>query len=247
MFRRGSFKGNPKLHKPNAPFRTIVDSKGTPTEKLAEVAENELNDFVETSPSYIRDTPDFIRKLKKIKEPLPDNSLFCFDVVKLYPSVPREEGLKACEEALSMRLKPFIAAEGVMEMIRTVLDNNNFVLGEKNYIQTDGVAIGSRLGKNFACAYMRKWDETLFTAPIQPAFYKRFVDDGFGVWTGTETELKEFAAFANTIHKNTKVELRYHKRQIEFLDTLVKIENGHVYTDLYIKPTDKQLYLNRQD
>ena len=116
----------------------------------------------------------------------------------------------------------------------------SFVLEEKNYIQTDG----SRLGKNFACAYMRKWNETLFTAPIQLAFYKRFLDDGFGVWTGTETELKEFAAFANTIHKNIKVELRYHKRQIDFLDTLVKIENGHIYTDLYIEPTDKQLYLN---
>ena len=84
----------------------------------------------------------------------------------------------------------------------------------------------------------------MFTAPIQPAFYERFVDDGFGVWTGTETELKEFAAFASIIHKNIKVELRYHKRKIEFLDTLVKIENGHIYTDLYIKPTDKQLYLN---
>ena len=91
---------------------------------------------------------------------------------------------------------------------------------------------------------MRKWDETLFTAPIQPVFYKRFDEDGFGVWTGTETELKEFAAFANTIHKNIIVDLGYHKRQIEFLDTLVKIENGHIDTDLYIKPTDKQLYLN---
>ena len=188
-----------------------------------------------TSPSFIRETPDFKRKLKEIKEPLPDNSLlFCFYVVKLYLSVPSEEGLKVCEEALSMRLKPFVAAEGVMEMIRTVLYNNNFVLGEKNYIQTDGVAIGSRLSKNFSCAYMRKWDENMFTAPIQPAFYKRFVDDGFGVWTGTKTELKEFAAFANTIHKNIKVELRYHERHIEFLDTLVKIENGHIYTDLYI-------------
>ena len=142
-FQAGKHKGNSKLHKPNAPFRTVVDSKGSPTEKLAEVAENELNDFVETSPSFVRDTPDFIRKLKEIKEPLPDNSiLFCFDVVKLYPSVPREEKLKACEEAFLVRLKPFIAAEWVMEMIRTVLDNNNFVLGEKNYIQTDGVAIG---------------------------------------------------------------------------------------------------------
>ena len=73
--------------------------------------------------------------------------------------------------------------------------------------------------------------------------YKRFIDDGFGVWTGSEEELKEFAAFANLIHRNSKVELRYDPKQIEFLDTLVKIEGGHIYTDLYIKSTDKQLYL----
>ena len=144
-----------------------------------------------------------------------------------------------------MRLKPFKAAEGVMEMIRTVLDNSNFVLGEKNYIKTSGVAIGSRLCKNFACIYMRKWDETLFTAPIQPAFYKRFVDDGFGVWTGTETELKEFAVFANTIHENIKVQLRYHKRQIEFLDTLVMIENGP-YLHRSLHQIDRQTTLFKQ-
>ena len=40
------------------------------------------------------------------------------------------------------------------------------------------------------------------------------------------------------------VELRYDPKQIVFLDTLVKLEDGHIYTDLYIKPTDKQLYLN---
>ena len=76
----------------------------TPTEKLAEVAEHELNEFVEKSPSYIRDTNDFISKLQEIEEPLPDNALlFCFDVCKLYPSKPQREGLAACDEALSAR------------------------------------------------------------------------------------------------------------------------------------------------
>ena len=37
---------------------------------------------------------------------------------------------------------------------------------------------------------------------------KRFIDDGFGIWTGSEEELKEFAVFANLIHGNIKVELR---------------------------------------
>ena len=131
-----------------------------------------------------------------------------------------------------------------MQMIRTVLDNNIFGFGEQNYIQKEGVVIGSRLGKNFVCTYMRKWDEALLESPVIPLFYKRFIDDGFGVWTGSETELKQFASYANSIHDNIKVELRYDNKQIEFLDTLVKIEDGHIYTDLFIKPSDKQVYLN---
>ena len=41
----GSLKGNPKLQKSGAPFRTIVNSINTPTEKLAEVAESMFLDI----------------------------------------------------------------------------------------------------------------------------------------------------------------------------------------------------------
>ena len=83
---KGKSKGYPKLHKQNAPYRSIVSWIDTPTEKLAEVAEHELKEFVEKSLSNTRDTTDFISKLQEIEEPLPENVLlFCFDVCKLYP------------------------------------------------------------------------------------------------------------------------------------------------------------------
>ncbi len=231
------------------PYGLIVSGVNTPTENIAELAEYELRQFVESSPSFIRDTTDFIIKLKEgVPERLPDNCiLFCFDVCKLYPSIPRDEGIKACREALSKRSQPLIrSSDAVIKLIETVLDNNNFSLGsDKHYIQKDGVAIGSRLGKNFACCYMRKWDEQLVKSRKKPLFYKRFIDDGFGIWGGTVPELQDFAKHANSIHANIKVELRYNDHKLEFLDTLVILENGHVYTDLYTKPTDKQLYLRK--
>ena len=81
---------------------------------------------------------------------------------------------------------------------------------------------------------------------ISPYFYKRFINDGdgVGIWAGGEEELKQFAEHANSIHPNIQVEPCYHRKQIEFLDTLFKLEDGHVYTDLYVKPSDKQLYRN---
>lgn len=240
----GKLKGNPKLHKNNAPLRTIVSGIDTPTEKFAEVAEHELNDFVINSPTYIRDTTDFISKLKNIDFQIPNNAiLFCFDVCKLYPSVPRLEGIEACKEAFNQRTNPLIPTEYAIKMIETVLDFNSFKLGDKNYKQIEGVAIGSKLGRNFACAYMRKWDEQLLTYEQNPLFYKRYIDDGFGIWGGDLKSLLRFVDHANNIHENIKIELRWSRQSIEFLDTLVKIDNGRVYTDLYTKPTDKHLYL----
>ena len=135
--KNGKLKGNPKLHKDGAPFRTIVSGVNTPTERMAEVVEHELNDYVINSPTYIRDTTDFINKLREIKSTIPTNALlFCFDVEKLYPSVPRTEGIQACKEALNRRKKPIVPTDNAIEMIETVLDFNGFGLGERNYRQT---------------------------------------------------------------------------------------------------------------
>ena len=242
--RAGELKGNPKLHKQGAPMRTIVNGINTATERLAEVAEHELNEFVKSSPSYIQDTTDFLKKLSDVQQPLPEGTiLFCFDVKKLYPSVPKEEGIQACREGPETRTDPLVPTENVVDMIQTVLENNVFGFYNTSYVQTEGIAIGSRLGKNFACSYMRKWDEELENFVKQPLFYKRFIDDGFGLWTEVESSLLAFAEHANSINKNIEIELRHSSSQIEFLDTLVRLKDGRLETDLYSKPTDKHLYL----
>ena len=79
----------------------------------------------------------------------------------------------------------------------------------------------------------------------RPLFYKRFIGDGFSLWTGSLGTLEKFTEYANGIHRNIKIELRHSREKIEFLDTWVHLENGRVYTSLYRKPTDKQLYLHK--
>lgn len=59
---------------------------------------------------------------------------------------------------LSADTNPVFVTDGVVEMIRTVLDNNILFNG-KEYVQTNGVAIGSKLEGKLACSYTRKWNE----------------------------------------------------------------------------------------
>ena len=58
---------------------------------------------MQSSWAYIKNSGDFLRKIKQIGN-LPENSiLVTVDVVGLYPSILHELGLKALEEALEKR------------------------------------------------------------------------------------------------------------------------------------------------
>ena len=49
----------------------------------------------------------------------------------------------------------------------------------------------------------------LLAYPLQPLFYKRFVDDGFGIWTHSQEQLEMFLEYANNI-KQRKDWIRRH-------------------------------------
>ena len=98
---------------------------------MAEVVEHELMENVCNLKSYIKDTTELLRKLNKIPQPLPGNSImFCLDVKALYPSVPRKEARIACEKALQKRQKPSIPTVCVLNMLDLVLENNHFGFNE---------------------------------------------------------------------------------------------------------------------
>ncbi|CAC5368932.1 MEGF10_11 [Mytilus coruscus] len=91
----------------------------------------------------------------------------------------------------------------ILEMIKLVLEGNNFRFMDRDFLQNEGVAIGSKLGKTLACTYMRQWEKA-GEVKEKPLLYKRFIDDGFGIWThGEEMD------FANSTYDKIKVELRY--------------------------------------
>ena len=90
----------PKNHKrlENVPGRPVISKCGTPTEKILD---SQLKPVMQSSRSYIKYSGDFIKKIKNISTIHKDFILFTADVVRLYPSIPHEAGLKALEKALN--------------------------------------------------------------------------------------------------------------------------------------------------
>ena len=81
--------------------------------------------------SYIKDTNDFLKKLKSLPK-LPDNTILCtIDVVGLYPNIPNEDGLKVLREALDRHENETVLTDSLIELAELVLKNNFFEFDQK--------------------------------------------------------------------------------------------------------------------
>jgi peptide-methionine (R)-S-oxide reductase len=77
-------------------------------------------------------------------------------------------------------------------------------------------------------------------------FYKRYIDDIFIIWTGTNDEFTKFTEEINNLHQTIKFTKEYDQgtRSTTFLDMTITITaNNKIKTDLYRKETDKVQYL----
>ena len=255
--KEGTMKINRKVHKKlkgngRHPTRVYISGIGTPTEGIAGLVEEELKEGVESQRSYVQDTADFLRKLGEIEFLREDEFMFVMDVVALYPSVPREKAREAMVRSLEARELKKIPTADLLELSEMVLENNEFSFEGEQYVQREGTAIGSRMGKNYACTYMGEWEEEVEEkARVEmgkgPRWWKRFVDDVFGVWRGTKEEFYRFVELCNGHEQRIKVTYEICEKEAVFLDVkVVKEEGGKIGTELYVKPTDRTRYLHKE-
>ena len=103
----GRFYLLPKIHKRlyNVPGRPVISNSGYFTENIAAFLDYHLQPLSQGVRSYIKDTNDFLRKLRDLPD-LPEDAIFCtIDVVGLYPNIPHEEGLEAMRKAIRQQSK----------------------------------------------------------------------------------------------------------------------------------------------
>jgi hypothetical protein len=104
--------------------------------------------------------------------------------------------------------------------------------------------MGAKCAPSFADIYM-DWFETkfIYTYPLQPFMWVRFLDDCFCIWTHGEEELNKFLTHMNDCHPTIKFTMEASKNSVNFLDTTVQLINNQLHTDLFCKPTDSHNYL----
>ena len=76
----------PKIHKRSndAPGRPVISNCGSPAEKLFEFLDDHLQPIMKAGKTYIKDTGDFLEKLKNLVNNSSNAILVTADVVDLY-------------------------------------------------------------------------------------------------------------------------------------------------------------------
>ena len=194
--------------------------------------------------SYIKDTNDFLRKLRDLPS-LPNDFLLCtVDVIGLYPNIPHDEGLAAIQKALDSKEDKSISTESLLELTECVLKNNVFEHNKQFFKQKQGTTIGTKMAPSYAILFMAQLEEEfLQLSPLKPWVWWRYIDDVFMIWQYGEDELKQFLEQLNSCHPTIKFTTDYSRESINFLDVRVIRCGDHLITDLYVKPTDTHQYL----
>ena len=178
----GKLNLRPKIHKHlfDVPERPVLSNCGTATEKVSELLDHVLKAVMQQKGSYIKDSGDFIKKLKKIKEVANDAIMVTADVFGLYTIIRHDVGLEALQKTLDERvnkktvLRTLLKWQNLFWKITTltlmVKLNNNFL----------ATAIGTKFAPPYACIFMEKVEiEFLESQVCKLLVWFRYIDDVF--------------------------------------------------------------------
>jgi len=207
-----------------------------------------LRPIAERLPSYIRDTTDFIQRMKVLGKLPVECYLVKLHVSSLYTNIDIDEGLTVVQEELMKtdRVKP--SPQTLTCLLEKVLRLNIFTFNDEHFIQIKGTAMRTRVAPNFANVYMGRFEENFVYKTEwsnHVIIWVRFIDDIFLIWKGDRDSLTEFTDHLNNAAPSIKFTHEISTNSVTFLDTTVlKDRQGNINTDVYQKPTDTHPHLD---
>lgn len=249
----------PKIHKDPSnwskpyeipPGRPIVSDCGSETYFTAEYLDYFLNPLSVRHDSYIKDTYDFINKVKQLHIPT-EAILFTMDVDSLYTNIDIDEGIQAIKNIFTKYRDKKRPDKELLQLLDINLRKNDFEFDKEFYLQIKGTAMGKKFAPAYANIFMAEWETSALAAcPKKPLHYYRFLDDIWGVWPHSRGDFEEFLTSLNNHNPSIKLKATTNDSTVDFLDTTTyKGPNFHktniLETKVFFKETDTHALLHK--
>ena len=234
------------------PGRPIVSDCSSESYRIAEYIDHHLQKVANKHPSYVKDTYDFIDKIKNIK--VPENALLItLDIESLYTNIKTVDGLESVKKMfnkypLSKVMRP---EKEILELLELSLNSNDFIFNNEWYLQISGTAMGKKFAPSYANIDMAIFEEEVLQSAVKkPLAFFRFLDDIFIIWQDSLEEFKEFFNLLNNHRESIKFQYNISESSVDFLDVTVYKGNKHKHeqyldTRVFFKPTDTHELLHK--
>ena len=250
--------GCPKVHKrdyiDNPLNRPILTCVATLPQVYSTYIDYWMKKIVQTLlPSYVKNADTLIDELKKhfTRKLPPGARLFSIDAISMYSNIDSVHGLQVIHnffEHFKDKLPKHFPTEFIERSLEIIMKQNIFQFGDTFWLQLMGCAMGTSAAVNYSYAYVGLLELQTLLVDYQEflLFYKRFIDDGLGVWNvslpNSENKFKEFMAALNNWGK-LKWTCTGFVTSLEFLDLTISIQDKEIHFKTFQKLLNLYLYI----
>jgi len=115
--------------------------------------------IVKTLPSYIKDSQHALQIFRDFNFLGQDKLIFTMDITSLYTGITNGEGLLALKHCFDQRTVKEPKSETLLRLAQLVLTLNCFSFGDNFFKQTNGVAMGTKMGPSYVFVFQIMLDE----------------------------------------------------------------------------------------
>ena len=252
--RIAQFYGLYKVHKKELAVRPVISCCGTYAQIYSKYIDHWLKKIVHSIlPTYLKNADTLIEELgTKFPSKLPASArLFSIDAIGMYSNIDTDHGITVARnffEKFADRLPEDCPTAFVLDALELIMRNNIFQFGDTNWLQLIGCAMGTSAAVNYAYIYigLLEMTELIDDFKAHLLFYRRYIDDGLGIWNcGIPNSAEQFKLFLARLNNWGK--LRWtctgFVSSVVFLDLTISIRDRHLHYQTYQKEHNLYLYI----
>jgi len=176
----------------------------------------------------------------------------------MYTNINTETGLQAFRNIFQLynHLIPNeFPTDMFLKVLKIIMENNIFKFGDTFWLQTQGTAMGTPAAPLYSILTFGYHENTVIIPTFQSnlIYYKRFIDDIFGVWlsdtnntiTQSSTQDNTWSNFKNSLNQfgSLRWNIETPTTSTTFLDLSLTLKDGRITTTTYQKPLNLYLYI----
>ena len=196
-----------------------------------------MTPIVKTLPSYIKDSQRGLEIFRDLNFLGQNKLIFTMDIKSLYTVIPNDEGLRAHKHFFDHRTVKEPSSETLLRLNELVLTLNCFSFGGNYYKQTNGMAMGTKMGPSYANLFVGFIEHQFFSQyhGPKPELNGRYIDDCIGTTSTTREELTQCITAVNSFHPAIKYTWEISDSSLAFLDIKISIEGNGLSTSVLLQ------------